>query len=181
MRVTGLDLSLTGTGIALAEPHQIRTRTVGSKADDGTIEGRSRRLRGLVQVVWPFVQAVDLVVIEAPAYSSNSGKAHDRSGYWWMLVGRLTGAGIPVAVVQGNTLKVYATGKGRADKDQVLAAVVRRYLDVDVQDNNQADALVLACMGLRAAGAPYDEPLPQTHVRAMAAVAWPPNLKGADA
>lgn len=173
MRVTGLDLSLTATGIACATPDQINTYTVGSRPDDGTLTGRSTRLRGLVSAIWPYVQHTDMVIIEAPAYSSNSGKAHDRSGLWWMLVGRMTGAGMTVVEVRPNSLKMYATGKGNADKDTVLAAVIRRYLTVQVANNNEADALVLACMGLRRLGAPYDPDLPQHHTRAMAAPAWP--------
>lgn len=181
MRVTGLDLSLTATGIAMAESSlpAIRTATVGSRPDDGTLAGRSTRLRGMVTRLWPYVQGVDLVVIEAPAFSSNTGKAHDRSGLWWMMVARMTGAGIPVVEVGNTALKMYALGKGRGDKDQVLAAVVRRYLSVAVADNNQADALVLACMGLRALGHPYDD-LPATHLRAMRSPAWPNTpLEGA--
>lgn len=173
MRVTGLDLSLTATGVALGEPHLIRTRTIGSPADDGTIEGRSRRLRGMVSQLWPYVSTADLVVTETPAYDASGGKAHDRSGLWWMLVGRLTGAGIPVAEVATTTLKVYGCGKGNIKKELVVIEVARRYRQVELRNNNECDALLLACMGLRALGAPYDEPLPKTHTRAMASPAWP--------
>jgi crossover junction endodeoxyribonuclease RuvC len=176
VRVVGLDLSLTGTGVTMYDtsagtPPQCRT--FGTKPSGDDVASRSRRLRGLVTTCWPYTQGADLVVIESPAYSSNSGHAHDRSGYWWMVVGRLTGAGVPVVEVRANTLKTYATGKGNAGKDEVLAAVVRRHLDVAIADNNQADSLVLALMGARSLGVPYDDPLPATHLRAMAAPSWP--------
>jgi len=67
---------------------------------------------------------------------------------------------------------IYATGKA-LDKDQVLAAVVRRYPNVPIGNNNEADALILAAMGARKLGHPYEPSLPQTHLRAMDGAEWP--------
>ena len=174
MRVTGLDLSLAKTGVALGQDGTVRTITrLMSAADDGTIEGRSRRLRGMVSKVWPYVAVSDLVVVEQPSYGSTGGKAHDRSGFWWMLVGRMTGAGIPVVEVAPATVKVYATGGGRGSKTEVMAAMIRRHPQLEIHDDNEADALTLLLMGMRHVGCPYDEPLPQTHTRAMSAPDWP--------
>ncbi len=189
IRVLGVDLSLayTGLGFGGVDAEGRVTLSVGrvkSKAPQGIAAGdelaaTSLRLRGIVTQLWPHVQVCDLLVIEAPAYSSDTGKAHDRSGLWWMLVARATACGIPVAQIRSNTLKVYATGVGRGDKDEVLAQVVRRYPDVDVRGNNEADALILAAMGLHHLGHPYAD-LPQAHTRAMAAPSWPTTTKGAD-
>ncbi len=184
IRVLGVDLSLAYTGLAygtVADDGAVRlaVNRVRSKPPSGVSKGdelaaTSLRMRGIITEIWPHARVADLLVIEAPAYSSDTGKAHDRSGLWWMLVARATAAGIPVAQVRSATLKVYATGAGRGDKDEVLAQVVRRYPDVDVRGNNEADALVLAAMGLHHLGHPYAD-LPHTHTRAMAAPAWPTN------
>lgn len=175
-RVVGVDLSLTSTGLAVSTGQGIEVRRVRSDADDGTIPARSLRLRRLVGHMWAICSTADLVVIEAPAFAKAGGKAsghaHDRSGLWWLLVARLTGNGVPVAQVSPGTLKVYATGAGRGSKDEVLISVVRRWPAVNVNGNDEADALVLCSMGLRHLGEPF-ESLPQTHVRAMQAVQWP--------
>lgn len=177
MRVVGLDLSLTGTGLADAAGMVVEVARFGSPADDRTVAGRSRRLRHLAGRIHDRILLAgrpDLVVVESPAYSSSTGKAHDRSGLWWLVVARLTGSGVVVVEVTTQHLKMYATGRGTGvDKDDVLAAVVRRYPGVNVGKNDEADALVLAAMGRRYLGDPIEGLLPQTHLRAMTRVAWP--------
>lgn len=180
MKVVGLDPSLASTGLALGTPGTIQVSRVRTPTSGDSLTDRSTRLRGIVQHLWPHIVNADLLVIEAPAMRSTTGHMHDRSGLWWLIVARATAAYVPVAAVAPATLKVYATGKGRGDKDQILAAVVRRWTDVDVQNNDEADALLLCSMGLRHLGHPHEQ-LPQTHTRAMAAVAWPNQPKGATA
>lgn len=181
MRVVGLDLSLSSTGIALVEGSgMVHLNRVQSKPTGNTVEDRSLRLRSLAGTIHDLADVdPDLVLVESPTYSSKvTGSQHDRSGLWWMVVGRLTGHRIPVVEVAVSTLKTYALGKGSGkgtDKDQVLAAVVRRYLDIDVDGNDKADALVLAAMGARHLGHPVDT-LPDTHTRALKAVKWPAHL-----
>lgn len=174
MKVVGLDLSLTGTGIAVAANGDVGCRRFASDPDDGTIAGRSLRLRRMVSYLWTLCRDADLIVVERPSYGSTGGKAHDRSGLWWLAVARFTGAGIPVAEVSPATVKVYATGAGRGDKETVLVAVVRRWPHVQLSNNDEADALMLCSMGCRHLGTPLEQ-LPQTHTRAMQAVAWPPT------
>jgi crossover junction endodeoxyribonuclease RuvC len=187
-RIIGLDLSLASTGAAVidtAVPGPAQTRRVLVKAravkrgdPPHTITERSTRLRRLAGDTTTLCVGADLVLVEGPTYSSDTGKAHDRAGYWWLVVARLTGAGLNVVEVSPTALKVYALGKGAGagtGKDDVLAAVVRRYLDVAIGNNDEADALVLAAMGARFTGHPIEEkPLAQTHLRAMDSVRWTP-------
>lgn len=182
MKVVGLDLSLASTGVAWKHDlmEHPRVARVQSSADDGTIAGRSSRLRRIVSSVWRIAHDAELVVVEAPLLADAGGKSFDRAGLWWLTVGRLTGAGVPVASVSPGTLKVYGTSKGGTGKDEVLATVVRRYTDVNVQGNDEADALLLCCMGLRHLGEPYDR-LTDNYTRAMTAVVWPTIPKGAGA
>jgi hypothetical protein len=73
----------------------------------------------------------------------------------------------------------YATGKGMIAKDAVLAAVVRRYVGIDVTCNDEADALILAAMGARHLGQPIEDSLPLTHLAAMDNVHWPATSNAA--
>jgi crossover junction endodeoxyribonuclease RuvC len=114
----------------------------------------------------------DLVVVEGPSYASTSPHTHDRAGLWWLVVGRLLNCGHRVAIAPPSSRAKYGTGKGNAGKDLVLASVVRRYPDVEVTGNDEADALLLAAMGARRLGAPIDD-LPKTHLAALSGVAWP--------
>lgn len=181
MRVIGLDLSLTATGFALIEDATVTVRTITSKPRGDSLADRQARLHNLVAdllINHMPTGPVDLVVIEQPAFSRTTGHHHDRSGLWWLVVDAIWGwseSPLPVAEVSPTTLKKYATGRGNAGKDEVLLAVARRFPDVDLRDNNQADALWLAAMGARRLGQPVDD-VPQHNQTAMAAVRWPEEV-----
>jgi crossover junction endodeoxyribonuclease RuvC len=177
--VVGLDLSLTGTGVATAGG--CRT-IVSSGRKDSPLPARHARLADLAsQIVLAVAEASRqeigartqvLVVLEAPAYDSRTGHQHDRSGLWWLVVHQLLGNGDLVAEVTTGGLKKYATGKGNASKDAVLLAVARRFPNVEVTDNNQADALVLRAMGCHRYGRPIVT-VPAVHAAALEPVRWP--------
>ena len=170
--VVGLDLSLTGTGVTVinAGVHTALFGAKGHKSD--TLQMRADRLDTLFSQIVNVIPEHALVVIEQPAYASVGGSHHDRSGLWWIIVHHLYQFH-DIAEVPPSTLKKYATGKGNASKDAVLAAVVRRYLDVDVTDNNVSDSLVLAAMGSRFLGRPLELELPKVNLGAMTAIQWP--------
>lgn len=179
MITVGLDLSLTGTGVARIDlgadgPLRVRHCRHGSNTAGMDLRARSIRLRSLTAATLALCDGADLVAIETPAYSKSTGSATDRAGYWWMVVGRLTAAGVPMVEVAANTLKVYALGTGRGDKDAMVAAVVRRYGDhaPTISTNDECDALVLADMAARYLGHPLTA-LPATHTRAMGTPSWP--------
>lgn len=180
MIIAGIDPSLTGTGVALINTNdrlapETWTITTKGKAGD-TLTQRAHRLHRIADEIG--IYTADLVVIEAPAYSSRQGSQHDRSGLWWAIVHQMLTTGIPVAEVAPSCRARYATGKGNAPKDAVLLAVARRYPHVAVNNNNEADALILAAMGADHLGAPLVEDLPATHRAALTAVHWP-TLAGA--
>lgn len=192
--VTGLDLSLTRTGVTRIitypdRPADITCRSVMIKARHvprggvpHTLAERSTRLRRIAGDVTTLCAGSDLIVVEGPTYSSDSGKAHDRAGAWWLIVGRLTGAGLQVVEVSPTALKTYALGKGAGagtGKDDVVTAVVRRYATVEFSGNDEADSLVLAAMGARFLSQPIETDLPKTHTRAMDSVRWDPNTQPA--
>ena len=177
--VVGLDLSLTATGLATpTEVFEINSK--GRKGD--TLLQRSARLHDLAADVVSEIerhaahgpgQPTVLVVVEQPAYSRTTGHMHDRSGLWWLVVDELCGSPwARVVEVAPSARARYATGKGNAGKDAVLSSVVRRYPDVPVVTNNEADALVLRAMGCDHLGVPLAV-VPAAHRAALEAVAWP--------
>jgi Holliday junction resolvasome RuvABC endonuclease subunit len=167
--IIGIDLSLTSTGIATPAGVDL-IKSAGGKND--TLQQRSARLGRIRNRLLDRCKTADLVVIEGPAYNSRDGHAHDRSGLWWMVVRGLHVNRIPVAVVVPSQLQKYATGKGRADKFAVHAAVIKRYPDIDVVGPDQADALVLRAMGMDW----LEQPLavvPKAQRDTLDKVAWP--------
>lgn len=121
----------------------------------------------------PVREPVDLAVIEAPAFSRNEGMSHERAGLWWLIAGQLVSAAIPVLVVKPNLRAKYATGNGRAGKDEVMLAVSKRYPSADIANNNEADAVTLAAMGARLAGHPIEDRLAAKHLAAMNTLVMP--------
>ncbi|MCI2958205.1 hypothetical protein MN032_10900 [Agromyces atrinae] len=172
--VVGLDLSLTATGYASIRPQApTRVQTIKSKgAKDATLAQRAERLHALSAEILGSSLAADIVVIEQPAYNQTGGSHHDRSGLWWLVTDALVPIVERVIEVTPPTLKKYATGKGNASKDEVLAAVIRRYPDIEVTNNNEADALVLAAVGARLAGHPIEASLPAANLAALEKVRW---------
>jgi crossover junction endodeoxyribonuclease RuvC len=190
MKVVGLDLSLTCTGVAVVTQDGAITdritsqpaRKVGKGDPPLTLAERADRLDKLVPQITGYCTAADLVVIEGPSYRSTT-PSHDRSGLWWLVVDFLI-PHTPVVEVTPSSRMKYATGKGQIDKDLVLSAVIRRYPHVDVNGNDEADALILAAMGARFLRHPLERPvpgrplfpgspLPKTCLAAMDAVTWP--------
>ena len=173
VRVVGLDLSLAASGVARWD--------AGARPQLDTIRADRLvdlwRLQAIRWEVTRLTRGADLVVVEGlqPAGATKAGAyANERAGLYWLVLDRLDKLRIPVAVVPSALLKMYALGVGggkNATKMAVGAAVVRRY-DVDPGDDNQADACVLAAMGLHALEFP-PAPVPATHVRALAKVRWP--------
>lgn len=167
--VVGLDLSLTSTGIAViadgVPPWCGTIESVGTDNDSWTT--RHHRLVNISNRILAPIPEGALVVLEAPAYSRNTGKSHDRSGLWWMMYDLLASTTRTVLPVLPNTRAKYATGKGNAGKDAVLAAAVRRYSDIDITGNDTADAVVLMAIGCRLIGQPIDDPMPALNLSAL--------------
>lgn len=178
--VVGIDTSLTSTGLALLRdtgiPVLARVRSAGKK--DDTLAMRFQRLDKLGASIIAFVQEAkpDLVVIEGPSMASQHGHPHDRSGLWWLVAFSLHKLGLPTMEVPPNNRIKYATGKGAgplASKDAVLTAVVRRYSDIEVANNDEADAVLLAAIGMRMLGAPLEPSLPQANLDALTKLKLP--------
>lgn len=176
-RIIGIDPSLTSTGLAVIDTEDrlvVPVWTVGSsghRADPW--HARHARFRALTAQIIATTDAddADLAVIEAPTLGQGRQGGHlDRHGLWWSIYGALADLHVTVVPVSSATRQKYATGKGNAGKDQVLLAVARRYPHIEVANNNEADAVVLAAIGARYLGEPVEDHLPKSHLDAMVKV-----------
>lgn len=174
MRITALDLALTRTGWAWAE---LDPETQGSGCFNGPGKGVDR-LDAIERGLRPLWRGAGLVVVEGYAFGTQ-GRAH--------AIGELGGimrlawrrSGVPFAEVPPNALKKYATGKGNAAKEAVLAAAIRR-LEYEGDDHNEADALWLLAMATDFYGWwPSEKPVPESHRAALKAVTWPEMRRAA--
>lgn len=168
--VLGIDSSLTRTGLChvftseFDQGIEIEVRSVStSPAAYGTTPcGYSRRIDHLVQAIEPWMKGVDLVAIEQLAYAARGNAAFALPWLWGRIIDSAAERKIPVLVVGTSARAKYATGKGNSPKDAVLAAAIRRWPNVDITDNDVADALIVAAIGSRHIGHPVDD-VPKSH------------------
>lgn len=169
--VIGLDLSLRSTGIASSLGWTDRVTSEGR--EDATYADRADRLHLLADDITDRIKHANLVVVEGPSYSSKGRGTWDRAGLWWLIADRLIYRfQVPLAVAAPHVRAKYATGTGNAAKDKVLIAAVRRFPSFDIDNNDVADAVVLAAIGADHLGHPLAE-LPKSHREALTSVAWP--------
>jgi Holliday junction resolvasome RuvABC endonuclease subunit len=169
--VVGIDLSLTATGIcARGFGWTPAVLTIKTTADDGTVAGFSRRCRNIASQIAEAVagETPDLVIIEGLSYHSKSSSIDKIHASWWMVQDSLeTDWAWPAAHrVTPNQRAKYATGKGNASKDAVLIDTVKRYPDLNIRNNNEADAVILAAMGMHALGYPVAD-VPKVNQEAL--------------
>lgn len=164
MIVTGIDPSLTGTGLAriVSDAGKVRavaTHTVGSEPCGKSVEARLDRLSVIVSEVAEFILPGSLVLIESPAYTRQAGARHERSGLWWMVARAAKARGCRVLECSPTARQRYAVGRAgsRVSKRDVIAAVTAMFPRVHVANDDEADALVLAALGARLVGFPVDE------------------------
>ncbi len=164
--IIGVDLSLTGTGIATTSGE----RTVRTNAADW-IELRLSTIRDAVldSTFTDGIGFVDLVILEdfvtrSPA-ASTLGMVHG------VVRVALVEAGVPFVLVPPATLKKYVTGKGNATKPDMRMAVYQRF-GLDLADDNQVDAFGLRAMGLDAYGHGLGV-LPVAQRASLDKIAWP--------
>ncbi len=138
-RVLGLDLSLTASGYAYNEEvvGVIRSKAKGE-----------RRLAEIRDAVEELAFEADVVVLEGYSYAS-ANQAHQIGELGGVIRLTLWQRRKPFVEVPPAVLKKFATGKGNADKDAMLAAAIRRF-GFEGDNNNAADAWLLRAMGLAA-------------------------------
>jgi Holliday junction resolvasome RuvABC endonuclease subunit len=167
LRIVGLDLSLTSTGVACINGPGDRSEATW------TIKSRHKGMQRLCEIrnyVRPVSMPADLVLIEGYSYNSRNGG--ERLGELGGVIRvDLWEAGIPYVEIEPARLKKYATGKGNASKDAVFGAAVHR-AGREFATNDEADAWWLLQMAL----AHYDLAhirMPKTSWDVLDLIEWP--------
>lgn len=186
MSVVGLDLSLTATGIAVlahpvhaGTPNAPQTVSVGARGSHDATEAETairirRQAVDVLATVGKLAPKVSLVVVEAlPRPNPNApGRHSERCGLYWTLFAELVARRIPVASCSPTALKSFATGSGKAEKSDMIAAARALWPHARIGDDNQADALHLATAGAYRLGW-YEPELPH-HIEPR--ITWPKGL-----
>lgn len=179
MTVLGIDLSLTSTGLAVAEQGRIVSTYViksSGKKGDGLTE-MNRRISEIVAGIRSIVDRTGpkFAVLEAPSFGSKFGSPDERAGLRWRVINLLVVRQIPIAEVSPRSRAKYGTGNGNSKKPEVHAAVKANYAtaNLPIKTNDEADAVILAAMGARHLGQPVELVLPDGALESMEKVAWP--------
>jgi crossover junction endodeoxyribonuclease RuvC len=180
LRAIGLDLSLTGTGIAvthdqLGEP-RLSCRTVSPRKRKSPNRIDHERLHETFAAIAAAVQCKpDLIVIEEPLHVDGKGdtsirlaELHGPIKHW------IWSRGIPYVDVHLTKVKTYATGNGNADKPTVFAAAIARYGRLlHIGSYDEADSLTLLAMALDHYGQPLVPVTATSYTRAFVDITWP--------
>lgn len=154
--VVGLDLSLTGTGVAAIDLSSGVLSTAVHKSPtpaDNNLGAHVNRHRDLVVGIVAQVLAANpaLVVVEGLQFSvREKDSSLTRRGFlWWAVVEELCTGGAPVVEVAPQLIKKLATGKGNAGKSEVVAAYAVAWPEAARGANieDRADAAFAAALG----------------------------------
>ena len=167
MRVVGLDLSLTATGVADKQGARVirtgqmrgaeRLKYIGAQVD------RICAGKDYLEI------KADIVVIEGYAHDAKFG-GPQQGELGGVVKVCLYQRGIPYISIPPKRLKKFATNNGNAGKDQMIAAAVR--MKPEINNNNEADAYFLYLMGL----AHYEQRdviAPKFRAEVLKSIEWP--------
>lgn len=182
IRVLGLDLAATSSGIASSDG---TCRTIRPHAD---ASDRGRRLNEIVSRIDPYLRSACaaggpvVAVLEGPAL-------HGVGRMGALITGEVRGAvkrrlfelGIVHVEVPPTSLKLYATGKGNAGKDEMVAAA--RAGGAVVANDDEADAFLLHALGRSFYSATFELPfrvgeLTEVRRKVRASIRWPEVVAG---
>jgi Holliday junction resolvasome RuvABC endonuclease subunit len=181
--VLGIDTSLTGTGLARidlatwppsrparqeGEPveFQMDVARVGAPkpTKDKSKRAMARRVKSLLeQIEWCFREdKPDRVGMEGLAFGARGEGAWVLPWIWGEVIMLCEEYDVPLTIVATSARAKFATGKGNASKDEVLAAAIKLFPEADISDNNEADAAVVGAAVCQQMGLPI---VPVTNYR----------------
>jgi crossover junction endodeoxyribonuclease RuvC len=182
MKIVGIDLSLTGTGLASIVDGVPQTKAVVSKGEQADpLEQRFDRQSTITNHILDFAlgpagagfirsEIPDLVVIESLFNSSTfAGSLIDRAGLWWRIVGSLLAWDVPVVHATPGQGKMFLTGAGNADKGAMAMYFSKIFPGWEPTTkknaNDEADAGALASIGWALVMPPSAWPFEPTQYR----------------
>lgn len=179
LRIVALDPSLTATGVADESGARTLKVPLPTKATDLQ---RVQRLHKLTCAIDVATKTADVVVIEGYGYGSvrtrddggrpqNTSHAHSLGELGGVIKCCLYQRDVDFVIVPPTVMKVFATGRGNASKEDVLIAAVKR--SVNVRNNNEADAWWLRQMACVYYGHSDRIVVPTRNEKALLSVKWP--------
>jgi len=172
MRTAGLDLSLTASGVALSSGTLLlfgRTGITNLPVAQQFV-ALDELIAGILTTITTGVDYPNAVVLEALDMAQSYGGQIERTILWWEVAKTLYHLEIPVYTPTSAQVKMYATGNGLATKQQVKEAVAEHWPHYLHRNNdNLADAAVMAELGLALAGQPTVQ-LPAQHLRSLSKI-----------
>lgn len=172
MRVVGIDPSTSATGIARVDGS---TFTYRPNADASNIARRLHQIVGTVEFCTRIAGA-ELVMIEGYSLGGLRGLAAARLAELGGCIRlRLFENDIPYVEIPPRMLKKFATGKGNADKTEMIKAALDAGADVGPTDHDAAEAWFLRGM----ACSWYEPTVLEPHqVDILKSIKWPEQLGG---
>lgn len=148
MKIIGLDLSLTNTGVAIIEDGKlVHSCLIKSKPQGDRHIDELKRILGIVNSIVELMVKPDLVVIENLAFMAQGTSLTQLAGLSYIVRSVVMDMGAKFVLVAPSTLKKFITGKGNGDKNLVLMEVYKRW-DVSFTNDNEADSFGLAQIGV---------------------------------
>ena len=152
MRLIGIDPSLTSTGFAYTDKNgDIHTGRILPKNMRGPERlyfikyHVGKLLDDLFGLLGGPVQSI-IYEDYAMGGKTNKGRLFSIGELGGVLKTLAWERGMDVLLVPPSSLKLFATGKGNADKEEVMDAIAKRY-SYSVTQNDEADAFILMKMG----------------------------------
>lgn len=165
VNVLGLDLSLTATGIT--DPDGTYSTVVGAA---GRGDMRLYDVVAALHHIRETFRQVDVAVIE-DLMTHSIGRGSQTALVHGAVRLYLIQYRIPYVLIPATTLKIYATGSGKADKHAMRMAAFKR-AGLEFPDDNQADAWWLWHAGHDHYGHPTT-PLPAAQRARLDKIVWP--------
>ena len=172
--IVGVDPSLSSCGLVTWRGGRFYVDTISTPADMPAPERHHR----IVSRVLRMAQGPTLYVVEGMIKPSDEAMR----GLSTLDLAQLRGVlnyGIHVkghrrVEVHPSTLKVWAIGRGKASKDDMVAAARGRLGQLlFARNDDEADAAFLCTLALHHYGRPQWRP-PRSHLRALTVPEWPP-------
>lgn len=196
--VVGGDISLTASGLAWTDH---RTATFGRqgitaiRSIAARTETMDRLTIELAALIVGNASTGDgypaLVVLEDLTQRGGAaGISTEKAHVWWALVRTLHANRVPVMAVPVKTAKLYACGRGDANKREVVDGIREWFPEWEIKrtgargtllatdDDNKADAVTLMAIGCELLGEPLVE-LPARQRKALDKLELPPEVRRA--
>jgi len=150
MKILGLDISLTGSGVVLLEDDQIKLELL-IKSKPPVEKNNVTEIERLILIRDKIISIIkeykpDLVSIENLAFLAKGTSLTQLSYLNYAIRAYLWENKIKFLIVSPKSLKKFITGSGNAQKEEMMITVLEKY-HIATTDANIADSCSLAFVG----------------------------------